>query len=86
MIRVGHAIISVCCELPYAGTGPSARRCHAVEEPLHYRARVPSHAFEALGDLPRVCFVCTFLLSSALMSALRGDICYLDMDPRMSNR
>ena len=31
MIRVGHAIISVCCELPhnYAGTGPSARRCHA---------------------------------------------------------
>ena len=33
----------------------------AVEEPLHYRARVPSHAFEALGDLPRVRFVCTFL-------------------------
>ena len=29
MIRVGHATISVCCELPYASTGQSTRRRHA---------------------------------------------------------
>ena len=39
----------------------SERQRDVVEEPLHYRARVPSHAFEAFGDLPRVRFVCTFL-------------------------
>ena len=29
MIRVGHATISVCCELPYVSTGQSTRRRHA---------------------------------------------------------
>ena len=29
MIRVGHATISVCCELPYDSTGPSTRGRHA---------------------------------------------------------
>ena len=29
MTRVGHVIISVCCELPYRRTGPSTRRRHA---------------------------------------------------------